>query len=68
MNQENTLRSTSDNYLAFKMFKINKQIDGFNSGEIDLNEEEISKLEEERLSLLNQYYKKEYGENVVALH
>lgn len=53
--------------LCKKMNYLASLIDSINDGEINLTEEEISKIEQERESLLNFYFKSFFPENVVPL-
>jgi len=56
----------SESVLAFKMLRIRRKIEEFNSNNSLNSDEEYQHLLNERKKLLNQYYDMKYG-NVVCL-
>ena len=53
--------------LSIKMRILNSRIDDFNNGNIELDEDEVFELENEKKSLLNEYYTLNFPSNVLPL-
>ena len=64
MKNQETNSALADNYLAFKMFCLRKKIEDINGSKDSFSDQYIEKISSQRKDLLNQFYQKQYGDNV----